>query len=109
MTTQPKTAAGLGGRARAPAGRRRQRWLHVSLPLLIAFSVAQLSKSSIGVFVADPGFGHYFCLDRHPAAAGWLTSLFLYAYGIALFGWGFVLKRIGPGRAMLAGTAVWVA
>jgi MFS family permease len=85
-----------------------QRWLHVSLPLLIAFSVAQLSKSSIGVIVADPGFAHRFGIDQNPGSAGWLTSLFLYAYGAALLGWGFVLKRLGPRASMLIGTSLWV-
>jgi MFS family permease len=89
-------------------GRHLHRWLHVSLPLLIAFSVAQLSKSSIGVFVADPRFSHQFGLDAHPGAVGWLTSLFLYVYGVALFAWGFVLKRLGPRKAMLIGTSIWV-
>lgn len=90
-------------------GRHMHRWLHVSLPLLIAFSVAQLSKSSIGVFVADPAFRHEFGLDLHPGSIGWLTSLFLYAYGVALFLWGFVLKRFGPRTSMLVGTGIWVA
>lgn len=89
-------------------GRHMRRWLHVSFPLLIAFSVAQLSKTSIGVIVTDQGFSHQFGLDTHPGSVGWLTSLFLYAYGIAMLGWGFVLKRIGPRRAMLVGTAIWV-
>jgi MFS family permease len=109
MTTDSKLRPAAGtGRTGLLRGRHMHRWLHVSLPLLIAFSVAQLSKSSIGVFVADGSFSHQFGLDRHPGSVGWLTSLFLYAYGIALFGWGFVLKRLGPRASMLIGTAIWV-
>ncbi|MBP0457073.1 MFS transporter [Streptomyces montanisoli] len=107
----PETDLRAEPATRRPAalrGRHLQRWLHVSLPLLIAFSVAQLSKSSIGVIVTDHAFSHQFGLDEHPGSVGWLTSLFLYAYGIALFGWGFVLKRLGPRRSMLIGTAIWV-
>ncbi|WP_037577980.1 MFS transporter [Phaeacidiphilus oryzae] len=109
--TSPRPArqsTALAGRLGPLRGRRAQRWLHVSLPLLIAFSVAQLSKSSIGVIVTDPGFSHRFGLDVHPGSVGWLTSLFLYAYGLALLGWGFVLKRLGPRTSMLIGTALWV-
>jgi MFS family permease len=109
MTTDPTSITrDRSDQGAAPRPRHLHRWLHVSLPLLIAFSVAQLSKSSIGVFVADPAFSHQFGLDRHPGAVGWLTSLFLYVYGAALFVWGFVLKRLGPRRAMLIGTAIWV-
>ncbi|WP_127355009.1 MFS transporter [Actinacidiphila soli] len=103
LTTEASTS-----RTTALRGRHMHRWLHVSLPLLIAFSVAQLSKSSIGVFVADPSFRQEFGLDLHPGAVGWLTSLFLYAYGVALFLWGFVLKRFGPRTSMLVGTGIWV-
>jgi MFS family permease len=106
--TEVTARASAAGPAKALKGRHLQRWLHVSLPLLIAFSVAQLSKSSIGVIVTDHAFSHQFGLDKHPGSVGWLTSLFLYAYGVALFGWGFVLKKIGPRKAMLIGTAIWV-
>ncbi len=110
MTTEHQQHTRATGRPpSALRGRHMHRWLHVSLPLLIAFSVAQLSKSSIGVFVADPRFRHEFGLDVHPGSVGWLTSLFLYAYGVALFLWGFVLKRFGPRASMLVGTAIWVA
>ncbi|GAA3097417.1 MFS transporter [Pseudonocardia yunnanensis] len=110
MTPETDVRPGTG-REWLPAalrGRHMQRWLHVSLPLLIAFSVAQLSKSSIGVIVADRAFSHQFGLDVHPGSVGWLTSLFLYAYGIALFAWGFILKRLGPRTSMLIGTGIWV-
>ncbi|GHH83785.1 MFS transporter [Streptomyces sulfonofaciens] len=109
MTTDTEPGTGRhDGPGSTLRGRHLHRWLHVSLPLLIAFSVAQLSKSSIGVIVADGPFSHQFGLDRHPGSVGWLTSLFLYAYGIALFAWGFVLKRLGPRTSMLIGTAIWV-
>jgi ACS family glucarate transporter-like MFS transporter len=109
MTSDPRTrTAAKPTSGTAVRGRHMQRWLHVSFPLLIAFSVAQLSKSSIGVIVTDHAFSHQFGLDKHPGSVGWLTSLFLYAYGIALFGWGFILKRIGPRKSMLVGTAIWV-
>ena len=106
--TDVRHRTGRGWLPAALRGRHMQRWLHVSLPLLIAFSVAQLSKSSIGVIVADRAFSHQFGLDIHPGSVGWLTSLFLYAYGIALFAWGFVLKRLGPRTSMLIGTGIWV-
>ncbi|WP_188332399.1 MFS transporter [Alicyclobacillus suci] len=85
----------------------KARWLHISLPLLMAFAVAQFSKSSIGIFAANDQFSHDFALNLHPGAVGWLSSIFLYVYGVALFGWGFVVKLFGARRSMLFGTALW--
>jgi MFS family permease len=85
-----------------------QRWLHVSLPLLIAFAVAQLMKTSVGIVVASPVFVDRFHLSPHSSAAGWVSSSFLYAYGVALLLWGVAVKRWGARRAMLIGSAIWV-
>jgi MFS family permease len=85
-----------------------RRWLHVSFPLLISFSVAQLVKSSVGIVVASPVFQERFHLGPHAAAVGWVSSSFLYAYGAALLAWGYVVKRFGPRTAMLGGSAIWV-
>jgi MFS family permease len=85
-----------------------RRWLHVSFPLLISFSVAQLVKSSVGIVVASPVFVDRFHIASHAAAVGWVSSSFLYAYGAALLAWGYIVKRSGPRTAMLAGSAVWV-
>jgi MFS family permease len=85
-----------------------RRWLHVSFPLLISFSVAQLVKSSVGIVVASPVFVDRFHIASHAAAVGWVSSSFLYAYGAALLAWGYIVKRSGPRTAMLAGSAIWV-
>lgn len=85
-----------------------RRWLHVSFPLLISFSVAQLVKSSVGIVVASPVFVERFHTASHAASAGWVSSSFLYAYGAALLVWGYVVKRSGPRTAMLVGSAIWV-
>lgn len=90
------------------ASRTSRRWLHVGMPLLISFAVAQLMKTSVGIVVASPVFVHRFGISSHSAAVGWVSSSFLYAYGVALLGWGFVVRWWGPRRAMLAGTAIWV-
>jgi sugar phosphate permease len=97
--------------ARAPQTASRtsaRRWLHVTVPLLIAFAVAQLMKTSVGIVVASPVFVARFHLGPHAAAVGWVSSSFLYAYGVALLAWGFVVHRWGPRRAMLVGSAIWV-
>ena len=85
-----------------------RRWLHVSLPLLISFSVAQLVKSSVGIVVASPTFADRFHISSHAAAVGWVSSSFLYAYGAALLAWGYIVKAWGPRRAMLTGSVIWV-
>lgn len=101
MDTAP-TLAQVARRASA------RRWLHVSMPLLISFAVAQLMKTSVGIVVASPVFLERFHLAPHSSAVGWVSSLFLYAYGIALLGWGFLVRLWGPRVAMLVGTAIWV-
>lgn len=95
---------------RTPAQTRTsaRRWLHVSFPLLISFSVAQLVKSSVGIVVASPVFVDRFHIASHAAAVGWVSSSFLYSYGAALLVWGYVVKRSGPRTAMLTGSAIWV-
>ncbi|MCL2581869.1 MAG: MFS transporter [Streptosporangiales bacterium] len=90
------------------SGSGTRRWLYVSLPLLVSFAVAQLVKTSMGIVAASPEFIDRFHVGAHSAAAGWASSSFLYAYGVALLFWGLAVKRIGPRRSMLAGTAIWV-
>ena len=84
------------------------RWLHVGMPLLISFAVAQLMKTSVGIVVASPIFVERFHVSSHSAAVGWVSSSFLFAYGVALLAWGFLVRRWGPRRAMLVGSAIWV-
>jgi MFS family permease len=85
-----------------------RRWLHVGFPLLVSFAVAQLMKTSVGIVVASPVFAARFGVSSHSSAVGWVSSSFLYAYGVALLGWGFLVRRIGPRRALLLGSAIWV-
>jgi MFS family permease len=85
-----------------------RRWLHVGMPLLVSFAVAQLMKTSIGIVVASPTFIERFHITSQSAAVGWVSSSFLYAYGVALLAWGFLVRIWGPRRAMLVGSAIWV-
>jgi MFS family permease len=95
-------------RADAAVGSGTRRWLYVSFPLLVSFAVAQLVKTSLGIVVASPEFVDRFHVGPHSSAAGWASSSFLYAYGLAMFPWGYIVKRIGPRRAMLIGSGIWV-
>jgi MFS family permease len=88
--------------------RGTRRWLYVCLPLVVSFAVAQLVKTSMGIVAASPAFIDRFHVGAHSSAVGWASSSFLYAYGAALLAWGYIVKRIGPRRAMLAGSALWV-
>jgi MFS family permease len=88
--------------------RGTRRWLYVGLPLLVSFAVAQLVKTSFGIVAASPAFIDRFHVGPHSSAVGWASSSFLYAYGAALLAWGYIVKQIGPRRAMLAGSAIWV-
>jgi MFS transporter, ACS family, glucarate transporter len=90
----------------AASGTRR--WLYISFPLLVSFAVAQLVKTSMGIVAASPEFINRFHVGPHSSAVGWASSSFLYAYGVAMLGWGYLVKRIGPRRAMLLGSGIWV-
>ncbi len=92
----------------AAVARGTRRWLYVSFPLLVSFAVAQLVKTSFGIVAASPSFIDRFHVGPHSSAVGWASSSFLYAYGAALLAWGYIVKRIGPRNAMLAGSAIWV-
>ena len=85
-----------------------RRWLYISFPLLISFAVAQLVKTSMGIVAASPEFTDRFHVGPHSSAVGWASSSFLYAYGAALLAWGYIVQRIGPRRAMLLGSGIWV-
>ena len=85
-----------------------RRWLYISFPLLVSFAVAQLVKTSMGIVAASPEFIDRFHVGPHSSAVGWASSLFLYAYGIAMLGWGYLVKRMGARRAMLLGSGIWV-
>ena len=62
----------------------------------------------MGIVAASPEFVDRFHVGPHSSAVGWASSSFLYAYGVALLGWGYLVKRIGPRRAMLLGSGIWV-
>jgi MFS family permease len=85
-----------------------RRWLYISFPLLVSFAVAQLVKTSMGIVAASPEFTDRFHVGPNSSAVGWASSSFLYAYGVAMLGWGYLVKRIGPRRAMLLGSGIWV-
>jgi MFS family permease len=101
---EDKTAVKPG--VMASSGTRR--WLYISFPLLVSFAVAQLVKTSMGIVAASPEFINRFHVGPHSSAVGWASSSFLYAYGLAMLGWGYLVKRIGPRRAMLLGSGIWV-
>jgi MFS family permease len=101
---EDKTAAKPG--VMVASGTRR--WLYISFPLLVSFAVAQLVKTSMGIVAASPEFINRFHVGPHSSAVGWASSSFLYAYGLAMLGWGYLVKRIGPRRAMLLGSGIWV-
>src|ERR1700741_2962857 len=85
-----------------------RRWLYVSFPLMVSFAVAQLVKTSMGIVAASPEFIDRFHVGPHSSAAGWASSSFLYAYGVAMLPWGYIVKRLGARRSMLIGSAIWV-
>jgi len=85
-----------------------RRWLYISFPLLVSFAVAQLVKTSMGIVAASPEFTDRFHVGPHSSAVGWASSSFLYAYGVAMLPWGYLVKRMGPRRAMLLGSGIWV-
>jgi MFS family permease len=85
-----------------------RRWLYISFPLLVSFAVAQLVKTSMGIVAASPEFIDRFHVGPHSSAVGWASSSFLYAYGVAMLPWGYLVKRMGPRRAMLLGSGIWV-
>ena len=95
-------------RADAAVASGARRWLYISLPLLVSFAVAQLVKTSMGIVAASPEFIDRFHVGPHSSAVGWASSSFLYAYGISMLGWGYLVKRMGPRRAMLLGSGIWV-
>ncbi|HEY6494588.1 MAG TPA: MFS transporter [Trebonia sp.] len=95
-------------RSGTPVGTGSRRWLYVSLPLLVSFAVAQLVKTSMGIVAASAAFTERFHVGPHSSAVGWASSLFLYAYGVAMLAWGPLVKRLGARRALLLGSAIWV-
>jgi MFS transporter, ACS family, glucarate transporter len=75
---------------------------------MVSFAVAQLVKTSMGIVAASPEFINRFGVGPHSSAAGWASSSFLYAYGVAMLPWGYLVKRIGARRSMLIGSGIWV-
>jgi MFS family permease len=75
---------------------------------MVSFAVAQLVKTSMGIVAASPEFIDRFGVGPHSSAAGWASSSFLYAYGVAMLPWGYLVKRIGARRSMLIGSGIWV-
>lgn len=84
----------------------RQRYWIVTFSFL-AFLVAYMDRSNIGVLVADPGFTTALGIAKDKSAQGSLMSIFLVCYGISNFLAGPIVQRFGAKRALQAGILFW--
>lgn len=100
-TTEPgKAATGIS----KPKGRLRY-W--IAAFCFLAYVVAYMDRSNIGVLVADPGFTNALGITKDRSAQGSLMSVFLICYGVSNFLAGPFVQRFGPRRALQAGMLFW--
>ena len=84
-----------------------RRWLLVAPALLLLWIIGQIDKTHISLIIADHAFLTELSLEGHHPELGGLMSAFFVGYGIAIFGWGFLVDRFGPRRcAELAARSV---
>jgi MFS family permease len=86
-----------------------RRWLLVAPALLLLWIIGQIDKTHISLIIADRAFLTELNLEGHHPELGGLMSTFFVGYGIAIFGWGFLVDRFGPRRCAVAGTLCWGA
>ena len=87
-----------------PRGRKRY-WIVAFC--FLAYVVAFLDRSNIGVLIADPGFTNAFGITTDKSTQGSLMSIFLVCYGVSCFLAGPVAQRFGPKKALIAGLVCW--
>lgn len=90
-----------------PAPEGTVRWRNLAITLLVIWIISLTDKVNIGVFIADPQFLKAIGIAGKPALAGLLATSFLLPYGIATFGWGFIIDRIGARKTLLYSTILW--
>jgi len=86
-----------------------RRWLLVAPALLLLWIIGQIDKTHISLIIADRAFLTELNLEGHHPELGGLMSTFFIGYGVAIFGWGFLVDRFGPRRCAVAGTLCWGA
>jgi len=84
---------------------RKRYW--IAAFAFLAFLVAYLDRSNVGVLVADPGFVNAFGIAQDKSAQGSLMSIFLICYGVSNFLAGPLVQYIGPKRALVFGLLWW--
>jgi ACS family glucarate transporter-like MFS transporter len=95
-------------RAAAPARvETYSRWLCISLPLLLAWTVSNADKANLSVLLSNNGFMRDLGLVGHPAIAGLLGTVFFWTYGLSQPLWGLVTDRLGPRWTSVIGSIVW--
>lgn len=73
----------------------------------LAYFVAFLDRSNIGVLIADRGFTDALGITQDKAAQGSLMSAFLFWYGVSCFFTGPIVQKIGPHKALIFGLFIW--
>jgi sugar phosphate permease len=79
----------------------------VGLFCCLAYFVAFLDRSNIGVLIADTNFTEALAIAADKAAQGSLMSAFLFWYGLACFFIGPVVQRLGPHKSLVLGMLSW--
>lgn len=82
------------------------RWIYISLPLMLLFTVSMIDKSNINILFAEKQFLQDLAISDN-VIKGTLSSVFLITYALGQFFWGFVVDRIGAFKSGLIGIAIW--
>ncbi|MCM3321151.1 MULTISPECIES: MFS transporter [Cytobacillus] len=82
------------------------RWIYISLPLMLLFTVSMIDKSNINILFAERQFLQDLAISDN-VIKGTLSSVFLITYALGQFFWGFVVDRIGAFKSGMIGIAIW--
>ncbi len=73
----------------------------------LAYVVAFMDRSNIGVLIADRGFTNALGIANDKSAQGSLMSVFLVSYGVTCFLAGPFVQRFGAKKTLIAGLFCW--
>lgn len=89
--------------------KNNKRWAYIATPIFFLWFFGQIDKLGISIVQTDPQFLSDLGITGANANAkiGFLTFIFMVAYAISNFFWGFFIDKFGARKTAIIGVSIW--
>ncbi|ARF16056.1 MFS transporter [Sporosarcina sp. P3] len=89
--------------------KNNKRWFYIATPIFFLWFFGQIDKLGISIVQTDPQFLSDLGMTGANANAkiGFLTFIFMVAYAISNFFWGFFIDKFGARKTAIIGVSIW--